>query len=311
MGNRAWDMITVRNQMQNAMQPKYGDYQKNVLDPLTQAYKDYGAEATGKADAALSGITGDYDALMGNLKGLSSDVTSDYNKFQSGTVDPLKNQMYGMMTDESKRGYSQDTQNAMYSKQAEALSGAKSSYMRNLGKTLASEGLGGASGGARNRMLNNYEQNQAGNLRAASRDVKLADAEAKRADLWNAVQGYGTAAGLESQGLSSKTGALTSLAGTEASALGSKANATSSLLNTGINAGMNALGGQATVAGMGAQNMRDEQNFWDSMASQSQAYSGVKNNESGFWKSFKNALGSGLGDMLTGQNAQKAIGKIF
>ena len=298
MGNRAWDMITVRNEMQNAMEPKYGQYQKNVLDPLAQSYKDYGKEATGKADAALTGITGDYDTLMGSLKGLSGDIAGGYDKFISGTTDPLKNQMYGMMTDENKRGYSQDVQNAMFSKQAEALGGAKQSYMKNLGRTLASQGLGGASGGARSRMLNQYESQHASNLRESSRDVKLADAEAKRADLWNAVQGYGTAAGLEGQGLASKSGALTSLAGTQASAIGSKANATSSLLNTGINAGFGALGGETDVARLGAQNIRDEQNYWGEKAAQSQAYSGVKNQESGFWKTFKNAFGSSLGGFM-------------
>jgi hypothetical protein len=289
MGNRAWDMITVRNEMQNAMEPKYGQFQKNVLDPLAQSYKDYGKEATGKVDTAYSDIMSGYDSLQGKFGG-----------FKSGTVDPLKNQMMGMMTDESKRGYSQDTQNAMFSKQAEALGGAKTSYMKNLGRTLASQGLGGASGGARNRMLNQYESQHASNLRESSRDVKLADAEAKRADLWNAVQGYGTAAGLEAQGL-----------GMETSALGSKANAASSLLNTGINAGFSGLAGEAGVAGMGAQNIRDEQNYWGEKAAQSQAYSGVKNSEQGFWKSFKNSLGSGLAGMLTGQNAQKAIGGMF
>jgi hypothetical protein len=113
-------MITVRNEMQNSMQPKFGDYQKNVLDPLRQSYQDYGKEAVGKADAAYSGLMGDYDSLMGKFGNQSGKIDA----FQTNTVDPLKNQMYGMMTDESKRGYSQDTQNAMYAKQAEALTGA-------------------------------------------------------------------------------------------------------------------------------------------------------------------------------------------
>ena len=334
MGNRAWDMITVRNEMQNAMEGKFGKYQKDVLDPLMKSYGEYGKEASSRASQALDQLTGSYDSLLGKagglasdisgdytgvinrMRGLSSDVSSDYEKFQSGTIDPLKDTMYGMMTDESKRGYSEDTKNAMFGKQAEALTGAKASYQKNLGKTLASMGLGSAAGGSRMRLMNQYEAGYAKNLREASRDVRLADAEAKRSDLWNAVQGYGTAAslgeqalgkktgaltdstGMETSAIGSKAGAMTDLYGTEASLLGSKAGATSDLLKTAISAGFGGLEGQAGVAGMGQQNLRDELNYWAEKAGQSQAYSGVKNSESGFWKSFKNSLGSALGGSL-------------
>lgn len=239
MGNRAWDMITVRNQMQDSMKGQFGDYQKGVIDPLRQSYADYG----GKIEGQMSSMMGEYD--------------------------PLISKMSGMMNDESQRGYSQDVQNAMYGKQAEALTGAKNSYLKNMGKTMASQGLGGASSGTRNRMLNEYEQGHASNLRAASRDVKLADAEAKRADLWSSVQGLG-------------------------SALSGKSNTAQGMMGLGLNA----LQGQGQAAQMGMQNMQNEQSFWDSMANQSQAYSGVKNNESGFWKSFKQGFGSSLGGFL-------------
>jgi hypothetical protein len=268
MGNRAWDMITVRNQMENALKGSYDAYKTGTLDPLKSKFSDYGSQIQGQ----MGSLMGDYDSITGG-----------YDKFQSGTVDPLKNQMYGMMTDEGKRGYSEDVQNAMYGKQAEALTGAKSSYMKNLGRNLASMGLGGANSGARLANVNQYEKQHASGLREAARDVKLADAEAKRADLWNAVQGYGTAAGLEAQGLQGKT-----------SALSSKGNVAANMMGLGLNA----LQGERDVAGMEAQNLRDEQSFWDSMASQSQAYSGVKNNESGFWKSFKNSFGGALGGFL-------------
>lgn len=348
MGNRAWDMITVRNEMQDAMQKKYGNYQKDVLDPLSKSYSDYGKEAMGKIDTMMGDVQGrysqfmpkfdaldssvgsQYDALSGELTGLAgkfgglgTSIGADYDKFNSGTVDPLKEQMYGMMTDEGKRGYSESTKNAMYSKQAEALTGAKSSYMKNMGKTLASQGLGSASGGMRNRMLNQYESENAKNLRSASRDVQLADAEAKRADLWSAVQGYGSAANLESQALGAKTqGQLGALQG-ESGAMGIKAgamgdaaktrlgilqgagdmlnnqtDATGKLLNLGVNTGFDALAGQGNVAQMGQQNLRDELAYWAEKASQSQAYSGTKNQESGFWKTFKNALGGALGNTL-------------
>lgn len=246
MGNRAWDMITVRNEMQDAMKPQYASFKSSFIDPMQSKFADY--------SGSLSGLSSAADSL-----------NSDYAK-------PLRDQMYGMMTDESKRGYSDKTKNQMFGRQADALTGAKTSYMRNMGKTLASQGLGGASSGARMRNLNEYENQHASNLRAAGRDVELADAEAKRADLWSAVQGFGKAGDLAS-------------------------NATSQKINA-ASLGLDALKGEASLGSLQLQNLGQQQDLYNSMEQASQAYSGVKNSESGFWKSFKNSLGSSLGNSL-------------
>lgn len=192
MGDRAWDIITIRNAMDQAMKPQFADFKTKTLKPYQQM-------------------------------------------------------MWEMMTDPSKRGYDQGTKDLMFGRQADALTGAKTSYMRNLSKDVAASGMGD---GSMRRGMAEYAKEHMANLRGAGRDVELADAEAKRNDLWNAVSGYQTGANME------------------------------------------------------MQNRGAEQDFWNSEVDASRAYSGLAQSEGGFWKNFKNSLGSslgsGLGNLATG-----------
>jgi hypothetical protein len=76
----------------------------------------------------------------------------------------------------------------MFGRQADALSGAKTSGMKDLSRFTAAQGIGNTGTLMRNVMEMN-RKNGIG-LREAGRDVEMADAEAKRSDLWNAFQGW-------------------------------------------------------------------------------------------------------------------------
>jgi hypothetical protein len=136
-------------------------------------------------------ISGYYDLLRN--QGSTNPGSGDYSAARTALGDSandteLSRQMYTkMLTDPSARGYDPATVNSMYGRQADALSGARTGFQKNMGSTLAAQGMTGT--GAAMRGLMNYDKDYAANLRGAGRDVELANAEAKRSDLWNAGQG--------------------------------------------------------------------------------------------------------------------------
>jgi hypothetical protein len=214
--DRAWDQITIRNNMEQSMKPQFGKFQTGFIDPLRQKI----------------------------------------GEFQTNTIDPLKNKMWGMMEDPMKRGYDAATKKLMFGSQADALAGAKASALKNVSKMSAGTGAGNAM-----RNVMDVERQNATNLRGASRDVELADAEAKRNDFWQATQGYGNAAGLGMQN-------------------------TGQLMDTG---------------NIEMQNRGQEQNFWNSMEDASQKYSALQTqkNQNGFLGTLKRSLGGAIGGWLS------------
>ncbi|HCV42626.1 MAG TPA: hypothetical protein DGH68_04010 [Bacteroidetes bacterium] len=149
--DRAWDMIDIRNQMQGSMQPQFQKFQSGFIDPLRKRITD----------------------------------------FQTNTIDPYTNKMWGMMNDPLQRGYDAATKGLMFGRQSDALAGAKASGIKNISKMSAGTGTGNAM-----RNVMELEKGSAKSLRGAAHDVELADAEAKRNDFWNATQGYQSAVGM-------------------------------------------------------------------------------------------------------------------
>jgi len=98
-----------------------------------------------------------------------------------------------MIADPLKRGYDAATKGLMFGRQADALTGARTTAMKNYGNLASAQGMGKTGQAA--RWMKDYDTDYTANLRGAGRDVELADAEAKRSDLWNAYnlagQGFG------------------------------------------------------------------------------------------------------------------------
>jgi hypothetical protein len=79
-------------------------------------------------------------------------------------------------------GYDQATQNNMLGVQSDALSGARTGFMKGMGQMAAAQGMGGSTGASMRNMMN-YDQGYAANQRAAARDVYLANAQQSKADI--------------------------------------------------------------------------------------------------------------------------------
>jgi hypothetical protein len=102
----------------------------------------------------------------------------------------------GMVEDPSKRGYSAEIQNAMRGNATGALAGARRSTMENVNKNIAASGMGNT--GMATHMARKMGKDYATQQREANRDIDIANAEAQRADLWNATQAWLAGMGGES-----------------------------------------------------------------------------------------------------------------
>jgi hypothetical protein len=142
------------------------------------------------------GVKGLRDAKIN----MEKSMYKQFGNYQTGTVKPMRgyatnllNKTGGMMNDPSKLGYSPETKGLMFGRQADALSGARATFGKENNRQVAAQGLSNTGQAMRNQMQ--YDTGYASNLRAAGRDVELADAEAKRSDTWNAINAYGNAIG--------------------------------------------------------------------------------------------------------------------
>jgi hypothetical protein len=138
-----------------------------------------------------------------NLKPISNTKTQmkkslypQYGSYQKNFIPQMKTaagnlmeNQYSMMTDPTKRGFSPEVQGQMFGKQADALSGARTSFGKENQRMVSAQGLGSTGQAMRNKMQ--YDSDNAGKMREASRDVSLANAQQDKSDYWNAVAGYG------------------------------------------------------------------------------------------------------------------------
>ena len=104
---------------------------------------------------------------------------------------------YSMMTDPTKQGFSPEVQNQMFGKQADALTAARTSFGKENTRQVSAQGLGNTGQAMRNVMQ--YDSENAGKMREASRDTSLANAQQQKSDYWNAMQGYGQGVGAMGQ----------------------------------------------------------------------------------------------------------------
>jgi hypothetical protein len=270
-----------------------------------QSQLDRGGEALGGFGTQLSGATSALDLAQGD--------TEKQRDFYSG-----------MMDDESKRGYDQATVDKMYGKLSDVATGGARTLQQSLGKQAAAQGMGSTGAVMRNMMTAN--EGLSGQLLGAQRDVDLANATAKREDLWNAAQGLGATTGQEQATASGRLnvgsgyGALAAGRSSLGAGYGDVAKGF-----TDIQAGRN-----ATAAGYGGLQSLTDQANQSNLELQSRTYDQNQNalagetqlqglrsslyepmaatlsgkNKPGFWgtlgNSFAGALGSGLGSMVSG-----------
>lgn len=128
---------------------------------------------------------------------MEGNLYPQFKEFNDTYSSPLRDMMWGMMNDPSKRGYSADTVNAMRANATDAIAGQKQSTEANVKKQIAASGMGNT--GMATHMARRMGKDAMTQQRQANRDVDLAQAEAQRDDLWKATQGYGTAANMNLQ----------------------------------------------------------------------------------------------------------------
>ena len=248
-----------------------------------------------KADATslynlIQGYQGSIEGRRGDFQGQRKAISDYYDWIRSEYENPNSRRdteeargnlsaastLYNrMLTDPSARGYDQSTVNSMFGRQADALSGARGAFQKSAGQQLAAQGLSNT--GAGMRALMNYDTGYGANMRSAARDVELANAEAKRSDLWNAGQG--------AERVASGWG---DIQGRE----DAWKNANAQLRAQALGMNQSALGGETDLQALASGQ-------YGQMAGQLQ-----QKNRPGFWGNLGSSLaqgfGSGLGQLLAG-----------
>jgi hypothetical protein len=148
------------------------------------------------ANLKISALTKNDPSLKGIQSSMKKSLYPQYGEYQKSFISPMKtaatnlmDNQYSMMTDPTKRGFSPEIQNQMFGKQADALTAARTSFGKENTRQVSAQGLGKTGQAMRNKMQ--YDSENAGKMREASRDVSLANAQQDKTDYWNAVQGYG------------------------------------------------------------------------------------------------------------------------
>lgn len=141
---------------------------------------------------SLKNVAGDLGDVYGGLQyntlpqwqGLRNQMYDYYNQQQ----EPYRDFFKGMVMDPSQRGYDAATVNEMRGSATGALAGARRSQLQDINRNVAASGMGNTGLGVRAAMQSgrDYMAQQ----RTANRDVDLAQAEAKRNDLWNAQRAW-------------------------------------------------------------------------------------------------------------------------
>jgi hypothetical protein len=135
---------------------------------------------------SLNAINGNMGIWSDNLAG--HDFASDPSKQIGNQWGSFSDYYKGMATDPSKRGYDASTINSMRGNATGAVAGSMRSAAEDTSRQLAASGLGHTGMGA--RLASDRGRQSASAMREANRDIDIADAEAKRNDLWNASQAW-------------------------------------------------------------------------------------------------------------------------
>lgn len=93
----------------------------------------------------------------------------------------------GMVSDESKRGYSPTALTGMRGRMADTLAGARRTTMEDLSRRVAASGMGRTGVGLRAGL--DYGRDYARQQREGMRDIDIANETAKREDLFRSTQG--------------------------------------------------------------------------------------------------------------------------
>lgn len=167
---------------QDAIEGRRGEFQggRESIKSFMQQLEALRTGARPDTEAARS--------ILGQAPGELSKASSSID-LGEGDTSQLRSLFSGMISDPSKRGYDDATVAKMYGKAADVATGAKTNLVQNLNKNAAASGMGSTGAVMRNVMTAN--EGLSGQLLSAQRDVDLANAEAQRADLWNAAAGLG------------------------------------------------------------------------------------------------------------------------
>ena len=154
----------------------------NWRSKLDSMRPEYGAQRGALTDwrtNRLQPVTDQAGAYTQSIKDWRTADRPDFNLVSQNYRD--------MITDPSKRGFSDATTGKMFSRQADVLGGAKSQYENNVRRNIAATGMG--STGAGIRALQSYEPGFQSSLRSSMRDIDLENENLKRSELFKSMEG--------------------------------------------------------------------------------------------------------------------------
>jgi hypothetical protein len=273
----------------------------NQLDPVYRGYQNLGAEYEGEYQGMKAPISQTGTGFKDWWAGLGTQAQNFTAEAPQAYALP-KGLYTGQATDVSKRGYDQSTMQAMMKESTEAGAANQANLQRNVRKTAASQGLG-AGGGMRTLRTagETYNQQQLANQRG----VNIAQGEAQRSDLQNAMAQLTGIGSLENQarqsGLQLQAGAqqgqesaynttVNQLTGLTGSAMGAA--------GTGLAGAQNANTSEQSVLNQLQQSRDQELQGLNLMiaASNPQLQSSALGRTPGFWSNFATSMGSMLGN---------------
>jgi hypothetical protein len=211
----AYGLEEYGDEMYDALYPAYQDFQQGTVDPykaylwsmftqqpIVNPYSDRIESAQGDLDKLNSYNLKNRPDNMGVFEYFRTYPEREKQKSElSASIEDMMKRSEAFPTGTPTLGYTEDQKNEMFKQASGQIHGARSSFQKDLGKTMAAQGM--TQTGAPVAAMKSYDTNMGRDLSGAKTNIEVADAEAKRADKWNALSGYNTGMATDLQNRSS------------------------------------------------------------------------------------------------------------